>query len=106
MFACRVSAANIARPGGVRWTIDAAIDVQSVERFASQAKSSSIAGLAANGLLLELVAPQAAVDWNDRAGDVSGEGGGKKAGEVCHILWLAIATDWDLVLSLPFAVFG
>src|SRR5215475_13729254 len=31
---------------------------------------------------------------------------GKKAHEVCHILWLAIATDRDFVLRLPFAVFG
>src|SRR5690242_181837 len=57
-------------------------------------------------LLLELVAPQAAVDRNDGAGDVSREGRGKKANEVRHVLRLTIATDRDFVLGLPLAVFG
>src|SRR5262249_24082022 len=75
----------------------------------SAGKTSSLTSLAGGretASLLELVASQAAVDGNDGAGDVSGEGRGKKADEVCHILRLAIATDRDLVLRLPFAVFG
>ena len=54
----------------------------------------------------ELVAPQAAVDRNNGAGDIAGQRRGQKAHEICYILRLAVAADGNLVVGLPLPLLG
>src|SRR6185437_16288638 len=68
---------------------------------ASAAALRSCAQLIADSIppcrALELVAPQPAIDRNDRPGDVVGERRGEEHGEDREILGLAIGADRDVL---------
>src|SRR5689334_19922761 len=54
----------------------------------------------------ELVAPQAAVDRDHRAGNVARERRGEEAGEVREVLRLAVLAHRDVVLALALSELG